>query len=159
MYIPNDFIGKLAIVLVEPRIPQNVGAISRLCACTGSDLILIGDLGFNLDDKETKRAGMDYLEQINLKHYPDLPDVFKDYPNWHVALLSTFGKQSHTQVNYQPNTRVIFGREDKGLPKSIINKYPEHTFRIPMLEDKRSLNLATSVAIVLYEGLRQLKAF
>lgn len=157
--IPLDKTGKLAVVLVEPRIPQNFGAIARLCACTGSDLLLIGDIGFNLDEKEAKRSGMDYFEHVKITQYADLPEVFKDYPNWDVALLSSYGKQSHTQMAFKANTLLVFGSEDKGLPKSLINKYPEKTFRIPMVEGRRSLNLATSVAVVLYESLSQLEAF
>jgi len=146
----------LGIVLVEPRIPQNVGNIGRLCACTGARLILVGDLGFTFDEKHLKRSGMDYLEFVTPERFPDLPDLLAEYPDWAVSFYSTKAKQIYTQTPFQENHFLVFGSEDRGLPAAIIETYANQCFRIPMLENRRSLNLSTSVGIVLYEGLRQL---
>lgn len=139
--------------------PQNVGNIGRLCACTGSKLILVGDLGFQFDDKYIKRAGMDYLEHITPEHYTDFPDVITQYPDWAISFLSSKANNLYTQIPFQQNHLLVFGSETNGLPKRILDKYPQQCFRIPMREDFRSLNLATSVGIVVYEGLRQTQAW
>ena len=146
----------LGVLLVEPRIPQNVGNIGRLCACTGTRLILLGDLGFSFDDKYLKRAGMDYLEHIQPEWFPDFGDVLAAYPDWSFSFLSSKAKQVHTQIPYQDKHLLVFGSETQGLPEPILEKYAAQSFRIPMLEGRRSLNLSTSVGIVVYEGLRQL---
>jgi tRNA (cytidine/uridine-2'-O-)-methyltransferase len=133
-----------------------VGNIGRLCACTGSDLILVGDLGFSLGEKYLKRAGMDYLEHVQLRHYPDFPDVLAAYEGWTFSMYSTKARHLYTQAPFQDRHLLIFGSEDRGLPEAILAKYADQSFRIPMLPDRRSLNLSTSAGIVLYEALRQL---
>lgn len=149
----------LGIVLVEPRIPQNVGNITRLCACTGSKLILLGDLGFSLGDKHLKRAGMDYTDYVEPELFRDFPNLLEAYPDWTFSFYSTKAKQVYTQTPYRNQHFLIFGSETQGLPEAILEKYSDQSFRIPMLPDRRSLNLSTSVAIVLYEGLRQLQSW
>lgn len=146
----------LGIVLVEPRIPQNVGNIGRLCACTGTKLLLVGDLGFTFNEKYLKRAGMDYLDHVTPEHSPDFPDVMAAYPGWTFSFLSTKADRIYTNIPFQANHFLVFGSETQGLPKAILKKYPQESFRIPMLPERRSLNLSTSAGIVLYEGLRQL---
>ncbi len=150
---------RLGVVLVEPRIPQNVGNIGRLCACTGARLILVGDLGFSFDEKYVKRAGMDYLEHVKPEHYPDFPEVMAQYPDWTFSFYSTKARHLYTQTPFQDKHLLIFGSETQGLPEAILSKYADHSFRIPMLPDRRSLNLSTSVGVVLYEGLRQLEGW
>ncbi len=149
----------LGIVLVEPRIPQNVGNIGRLCACTGTKLILVGDLGFTFDEKYIKRAGMDYLEHVTPERFGDFPDVLTAYPGWTFSLFSTKATQIYTQVPFQDRHFLVFGSETTGLPEAIIHKYANQSYRIPMLPERRSLNLSTSAGIVLYEGLRQLECW
>jgi tRNA (cytidine/uridine-2'-O-)-methyltransferase len=133
-----------------------VGSIGRLCACTDSKLILVGDLGFSFNEKYLKRAGMDYLDHVQPEHYPDFPELLAAYPDWTFSFFSTKARQIYTKVPFQPHHLLIFGSETQGLPEAILQKYPDQSFRIPMLSDRRSLNLAMSTGIVLYEGLRQL---
>jgi tRNA (cytidine/uridine-2'-O-)-methyltransferase len=147
------------IVLVEPRIPQNVGNIGRLCACTNTKLILIGDLGFEFSEKQLQRAGLDYLEHITPEQYPDLPDLALAYPEWAISFIETGASQCYTQIPFQNNHFLVFGSETQGLPSRILSRYPEQCFSIPMHPDRRSLNLSNSVSIVLYEGLRQEQGF
>ena len=150
----------LAVVLVEPRIPQNTGNIARLCVCAGAELFLVGDLGFRLgSSKHVDRAGMDYLEEIELQHVPDFQDVLAQKPGWSVCYLSTKAKQSYTEVSYTPNTLLVFGSETQGLPAWLIEQSPEQSIRIPMVDSARSLNLANSVSIVLYEAIRQIQPY
>ena len=144
----------LVIVLVEPRIPQNFGNISRLAACTGCPLIVIGDTGFSMLDKDVKRSGMDYLEQVELRRYRDLPDASADFPNYQVAYMSSHAQQIYTEIPFQKNTMLVFGSESTGLPKRLLEAHPEECYTIPMLADRRSLNLSSSVSLVVYEGLR-----
>ena len=147
---------ELAVVLIEPRIPQNTGNITRLCACTGADLYLVGSLGFRLDDKYLDRAGMDYKAQVNLKHVPDFRNVLEERPGWDVCFLSTKAKQSYTQKRYAPGTLLVFGPETSGLPEWVMMDYPESSVRIPMLPGRRSLNLSSAVSVVVYEAVRQM---
>jgi tRNA (cytidine/uridine-2'-O-)-methyltransferase len=150
---------KLGIILVEPRIPQNVGNIGRLCACTGAELLLVGDLGFSFNEKYLKRAGMDYLQHVTPRHFADFPDVLSAYPDWTFSFYSTRANKLYTETPFQDRHFLIFGSETQGLPEPILQKYPNQSFRIPMLPDRRSLNLSTAVGIVLYEGLRQLEGW
>lgn len=147
---------ELAVVLVEPRIPQNTGNITRLCACTGVELYLVGSLGFQLEDKYLDRAGMDYKEAVELKHVPDFGDVLADKPGWTPYFLSTKAKKSHFETDFRPKSLLVFGSETHGLPAWLIEENPDTSLRIPMVAGTRSLNLANSVSIVLYEALRQL---
>jgi tRNA (cytidine/uridine-2'-O-)-methyltransferase len=130
-----------------------------LCACTGADLILVGDTGFRLNNKHLKRAGMDYLDCVEPKHFADFPDVLAAYPGWTYSFLSSKATQVYTQAPYQAQHLLVFGSEETGLPARVLEKYSDFCYRIPMLPDRRSLNLATSVGIVLYEALRQLEAW
>lgn len=148
----------LAIVLVEPRIPQNTGNIARLCVCAGLELFLVGDLGFRLSDKYLARAGMDYMGRLAIRHVSDFNAVLAEKPDWQVFYLSTRATRTYTQARFTPRTLLVFGSEDRGLPADWIAAFPEQALRIPMTPGERSLNLATSVGIVAYEALRQIYA-
>ena len=143
------------IVLNEPEIPQNTGNIARLCACTGSDLFLVGKLGFSLSEKYVKRAGLDYWNDVNIRQVASLEELFKEFPNEEKYLLTTKAKQSHFEADFKPGSLLIFGSETRGLPADFIMSNYDKAFRIPMLPNERSLNLSNSVAIVLYEAIRQ----
>jgi tRNA (cytidine/uridine-2'-O-)-methyltransferase len=144
-----------AIVLVEPQIPQNTGNILRLCACTGTTLYLVGALGFQLGDKFLKRAGMDYALNVPFEHFWDFETLQAKLSGWHFVYASTKAHQSHWQVDYPPQTALVFGSETTGLPEPWLEANKNQCIRIPMVADTRSLNLANSVSIVLYEALRQ----
>lgn len=143
------------IVLVEPEIPQNTGNIARLCACTGSDLYLVGKLGFSLSDKYLKRAGLDYWDDVNVFQYANLEELQKEFPENNFYYLTTKAKKYYTEMNFKEGDFLVFGSETRGLPKEFIEKNTETSLKIPMKTDKRSLNLANSVSIVLYEAIRQ----
>ncbi len=145
----------ITIVLVEPRIPQNTGNIARLCACTGAELYLVGSLGFRINDKYLERAGMDYLDDIPIQHVPDFKDVMAEKSDWTPYFVSTKAKTSYTELQYPEKALLVFGSESHGLPAWLIDEHPETSIRIPMRADSRSLNLANSVSIVLYEVIRQ----
>lgn len=145
----------IAVVLVEPRIPQNTGNIARLCACTGASLYLVGSLGFRLNDKYLERAGMDYMDDIPIHHVPDFKDVLAAHPGWTPYFVSTKATLNYTAVQYEQPCLLVFGSETHGLPAWLIEEHPELSVRIPMQADTRSLNLANSVSIVLYEAIRQ----
>ena len=132
------------VVLVEPEIPGNTGNIARLCAAAGAELDLVRPLGFSVDDRHLKRAGLDYWHLL-VAEYADLPRY----------LLTTHAHKSYARVHYGPDSLLIFGKESAGLDPAFREKYAEDCVRIPMLREARSLNLANSVAIVLYEALRQ----
>ncbi|NLM51756.1 MAG: tRNA (uridine(34)/cytosine(34)/5-carboxymethylaminomethyluridine(34)-2'-O)-methyltransferase TrmL [Firmicutes bacterium] len=144
------------VVLVEPEIPPNTGNISRTCVVTGTVLHLIEPLGFSLDERHLKRAGLDYWEHLQLHIHPNLQSFLPLLEGKSFWLLTTKGKKKYTDVQYQANDYLIFGKETAGLPAWLLAKYPERCLRIPMGKDFRSLNLSNSVAIVLYEALRQL---
>lgn len=146
---------QLAVVLVEPRIPQNTGNIARLCACTGAELYLVGSLGFRLQDRYLERAGMDYLDDIEIHHLPDFQDVLERKPGWTPYYVSTKATNHYADVRYPSGALLVFGSETHGLPAWLIEKNTETSVRIPMRPNSRSLNLANSVAIVLYEAVRQ----
>ena len=143
------------IVLNEPEIPQNTGNIARLCACTGSDLFLVGKLGFSLSEKHIKRAGLDYWDSVNIRQVPSLEELFEEFPNEEKYFLTTKAKQSHFEANFKAGSLLIFGSETRGLPIEVIQANFQNAFRIPMLAEQRSLNLSNSVSIVLYEAIRQ----
>lgn len=143
------------IVLNEPEIPQNTGNIARLCACTGSDLFLVGKLGFSLSEKYVKRAGLDYWDSVNIRQVPSLEELFKEFPNEEKYFLTTKATQSHFEAKFKEGSLLIFGSETRGLPIDVIKANFDNAFRIPMLPEQRSLNLSNSVAIVLYEAIRQ----
>ena len=143
------------IVLVEPEIPNNTGNISRTCSVTGSSLHLVRPLGFSTDDKYLKRAGLDYWQYLDLHYYDSFDEVRAKYPAARFYFATTKAKRNYTDVNFGPDDFLVFGKETAGLPKSILDANPETTIRIPMRPDLRSLNLANSVAIILFEALRQ----
>ena len=143
------------IVLVEPEIPQNTGSIARTCAATGSMLHLVGKLGFSIEQKEVRRAGLDYWDKVFVDQYPDLDGLLARYPNARLWLATTKAKQFHTAAKFSDGDFLVFGKETKGLDQSILERYPQQMIRLPMRKDLRSLNLANSVAAILYEALRQ----
>ncbi len=148
----------LNIVLVEPEIPQNTGNIIRSCAATGTTLHLVRPLGFCMDDKYLKRAGLDYWDLVEIKYYDSFDEVREQNPDAKFFYSTTKAKQTHSDVKYEENSFIVFGKETKGLPESLIMDNLETAIRIPMvdIEKARSLNLSNSVAIVLFEALRQI---
>ena len=148
------------VVLVAPEIPSNTGNIGRTCLATGTSLHLVGPLGFQLDDKQLKRAGLDYWPRLNCK-------VYKNWEEWRVKYLksqkvwffSTKGHFSLYEANFAEEDFLVFGNETKGLPKALLKEYRERTLFLPMTSSVRSLNLANTVAVALYEALRQVKGF
>lgn len=147
---------RLNIVLVEPQIPQNTGNISRTCAVTGAALHLIKPYGFTITDKQLKRAGLDYWDKLEIYEYDNL-DSFFEQTDGVYYYFTTKGRQVHSEVEYPQDKSVflLFGREDKGLPEDLLYKNPDFCSRIPMRPTLRSLNLSNSVAIAVYEVLRQ----
>lgn len=145
----------LHIVLVEPEIPQNTGNISRTCAATGCVLHLVGPLGFALDDKKMIRAGLDYWHLLDVRHYDGLPDFFEQNPSGRYFYATTKAPHAYHEVSYQDGDYLLFGKETKGLPESLLAAHPERCVRIPMREGARSLNLSNAVAVVAFEALRQ----
>lgn len=143
------------IVLHQPEIPANTGNIGRTCVATGSDLHLIEPLGFVLNEKTVKRAGMDYWDKLNVRRYMNYEEFKKDNPGVKVWMATTKAEKSYTEVDFGPNDYIMFGKESAGIPEEILVENRESCIRIPMLPDIRSLNLSNSVAIVLYEALRQ----
>lgn len=143
------------IVLVEPEIPQNTGNIARTCAATGASLSLIEPLGFEISDKYLKRAGLDYWNMVNVKVYRDLPTFFLENPGLNCYYATTKAPRAYSEVAYREGDCLIFGKETRGLPEALIAPNLDRCIRIPMIEGARSLNLSNSVAIVLYEALRQ----
>jgi tRNA (cytidine/uridine-2'-O-)-methyltransferase len=146
----------LQVALLEPEIPQNAGAVARLCAATGAPLHLIGRLGFSLRHPKAKRAGMDYWEQIELHRHVTLADFHAAVAPGSVWMLSTHGERTLYDTRFSPGDTLLFGPESRGLPAGLLASDPEHVLRIPMRPKSRSLNLATAAAIALYEGVRQL---
>lgn len=145
----------LNIVLLEPEIPQNTGNIGRTCVATGTKLHLIEPLGFSISDKAVKRAGMDYWPHLDVTVYEDFEDFLRRNPDAKIYMATTKGPNVYTDVNYEPDCYIMFGKESGGIPEDILVANEENAVRIPMNQEIRSLNLANSVAIVLYEALRQ----
>jgi tRNA (cytidine/uridine-2'-O-)-methyltransferase len=142
------------IVLVEPEIPHNTGAAGRLALATGATLHLVKPLGFSLDEKTIRRVGLDYWKDVDLQVWESFDELLQAHPDARFWLLSTKAKQSAWDIQYQPDDFIVFGRESKGLPESWLD---DRAIRIPMKEGStRSLNLATAIAIVLYEAERQI---
>ena len=146
----------LNIVLFEPEIPQNAGNIARTCAATGARLHLIKPLGFSIEDKYLKRAGLDYWDKLELKVYENLEDFNKQNPTARIFYISKKARHCYSEVAYQDEDYLMFGKETKGLPEELLKAHEPDTLRIPMREGLRSLNLSNAVAIVAYEALRQL---
>ncbi|BDZ79933.1 tRNA (uridine(34)/cytosine(34)/5-carboxymethylaminomethyluridine (34)-2'-O)-methyltransferase TrmL [Claveliimonas bilis] len=145
----------LNIVLHEPEIPANTGNIGRTCVAAGARLHLIEPLGFRLDEKSLKRAGMDYWKDLDVTTYIDYEDFLEKNPGAKIYMATTKAEKIYTEVNYEPDCYIMFGKESAGIPEEILVKHKEKSIRIPMVGDIRSLNLGNSVAIVLYEALRQ----
>lgn len=145
----------LHIVLVEPEIPQNTGNIARTCAATGAVLHLIGPLGFSLEDKYLKRAGLDYWDMLAVREYPSLDDFMEEHGDDALYYVTTKARQVYADVVYPPECYLLFGRETAGLPEDLLRAHPERCVRIPMVEGARSLNLSNAAAILAYEFLRQ----
>lgn len=143
------------IVLHEPEIPSNTGNIGRTCVATGSTLHLIEPLGFLLNEKQIKRAGMDYWDQLDVKRYDDYRDFCEKNPGIKIWYATTKAKRSYSEVSFGPDDFIMFGKESAGIPEEILVEQEACCIRIPMRPDIRSLNLSNSVAIVLYEALRQ----
>jgi len=148
----------LDVVLYEPEIPPNTGNIIRLCANTGFGLHLIHPLGFELDDKRARRAGLDYHELARMKDYPSLQDYLNTHKPSRVFAITTKGQRPYHDVAFQPGDALLFGPETRGLPADLLESLPpSHCLRIPMQPNSRSLNLSNAVAVVVYEAWRQNK--
>ena len=146
----------LNIVLVEPEIPQNCGNIARTCAATGCRLHLVRPLGFDISEKAVKRAGLDYWHLVDVRDYENLADFFAKNDVKHMWCLSTKAPRRYTEAQFQEGDYLFFGKETKGLPEDFLEAHRDHCIRLPMREEARSLNLSNSVAIAVYEALRQL---
>lgn len=144
----------LNVVLYEPEIPQNTGNIARLCAATGCHLHLVGPLGFSLQDRYLKRAGLDYWHLVKISYYDSFQDLKDKYADGRFFYITSKGKRYYTQVSFKPGDFLVFGRETQGLPDDIIKNNSQYCLRIPMIAGVRCLNLSNSVAIVVYEALR-----
>lgn len=143
------------IILHQPEIPANTGNIGRTCVATGTGLHLIEPLGFRLDEKSIRRAGMDYWEHLDVTRYINFEELKEKHPKAKIWMASTKAKHVYTDVEFGPDDFIMFGKESAGIPEEILVDYEETCIRIPMLPQIRSLNLSNSVAIVLYEALRQ----
>ena len=145
----------LNIVLYEPEIPANTGNIGRTCVATGTRLHLIEPLGFRLGEKELRRAGMDYWKDLDVITYVDYEDFLRKNPGAKIYMATTKGPNLYTEARFEPDCYLMFGKESAGIPEELLYENQENAIRIPMREQIRSLNLSNSVAIVLYEALRQ----
>jgi tRNA (cytidine/uridine-2'-O-)-methyltransferase len=145
------------IVLVEPEIPPNTGNIARLCAATGTVLHLVEPLGFSIDDRQLKRAGLDYWASVEVRLWPSLEELWRAFPHGRFLYLSTKAARSYLEAGFQAGDFIVFGKETRGLPEELLRANPDTAITIPMPGDGavRSLNLSTSAGIVLYEALRQ----
>ncbi len=147
----------LNVVLVEPEIPQNAGNIARTCAVTGSKLHLVRPLGFEVSDKYLKRAGLDYWHLVDIYYYDSIEEVMEKFYNGkNFFFFSTKAKHVHSDVQYNDGDFLVFGKETKGLPESLLEKHYDECVRLPMMNETRSLNLSNSVCVGVYEALRQL---
>ncbi len=142
------------IVMVEPEIPQNTGNVARTCAATGARLHLVGPMGFKIDDKKLKRAGLDYWQYLDITYYDNIDEFFQKNQG-EFYYFTTKALHNHSDIEYPDNCYLLFGKETKGLPEELLLKNRDRCVRIPMIEDARSLNLSNSVAIGVYEVLRQ----
>ncbi len=147
---------KFNIVLIEPEIPQNTGNIVRLCACTGASLYLVGKLGFSISDKYLKRAGLDYWDSTNIIQIPTIEELQEKFPQNNFYFLTTKYPKNYTEINFQEGDFVVFGPESRGINEKNLTGNSQKCITIPMKEGQRSLNLSNSVAIVIYEAIRQI---
>lgn len=146
---------KIHIVLHEPEIPQNTGNIARTCAATGASLHLIRPLGFTIDDKKLKRAGLDYWDKLDITYYDGLDDFLAKHGDKPLYFFTTKARHTYADVHYPDEVFLMFGKESAGLPEELLHAHPDTAVRIPMREGLRSLNLSNSAAIAVYEVLRQ----
>lgn len=153
--VQEDDMAKLNIVLYEPEIPANTGNIGRTCVATGTRLHLIEPLGFLLTEKALRRAGMDYWPKLDVTRYVNYQDFLDRNPGAKIYMATTKGRNLYTDISYESDCYIMFGKESAGIPEEILKEHPDTAIRIPMIGDTRSLNLGNSVAIVLYEALRQ----
>ncbi|QGU00875.1 tRNA (cytidine(34)-2'-O)-methyltransferase [Candidatus Syntrophocurvum alkaliphilum] len=144
------------IVLISPEIPQNTGNIARTCALTNTSLHLVKPLGFSIEDRYLKRAGLDYWDKLDIKVWENFEEIAKKYTKHNFYLATTKAQKKYTDIRYKKNDLLVFGSETSGIKKEILKTLPDNQIRIPMLKIGRSLNLGNSVSIVLYEALRQL---
>lgn len=147
--------GNINIVLLEPQIPQNTGNIARTCAATGASLHLIRPMGFEVDDKKLKRAGLDYWHALDITYYDGIDDFNEKNPGAEMYFFSTKAENKYTDVEYPQKVFLVFGREDAGLPEELLKANRNRCVRLPMRDNLRSLNLSNTVAIAVYEVLRQ----
>lgn len=145
---------KINVVLYEPEIPANTGNIARLCVCTGASLYLVGKLGFVLSDKYLKRAGMDYWQNVDLHKIVSMDELYEKFPNSRFFYLTTKSKKLYTDIEFKSGDFLVFGPESRGLPAEYVTK--DSAITLPMVEGQRSLNLSNSVAITVYEVIRQI---
>lgn len=143
------------IVLVEPEIPQNTGNIARTCAATGSKLHIVKPMGFEVDDKKLKRAGLDYWHLLGIKYYENTDDFFEQNRGGRFFYSTTKAQNTYADASFRDGDYILFGKETKGLPEELLYNNPERCIRIPMISEARSLNLSNAVAIMAYEALRQ----
>lgn len=143
------------IVLVEPRIPENTGNIARTCAVTGSRLHLVYPLGFQITDRQLRRAGLDYWRLLDVREHESLEDFFKNTEGGRYFYASSKGQNTYSDAEFRDNDYILFGREDAGLPEALLRENPASCIRIPMIPGARCLNLSNSAAVVIYEALRQ----
>ena len=143
------------IVLHQPEIPQNTGNIGRTCVATDTALHLIRPLGFNVDDKSLKRAGMDYWKDLRVYYYDSFGDFIEKNPDARIIMATTKAQKTYCDIEYKADDFIMFGSEGSGIPEEILLEYKQNCVRIPMIGDYRSLNLSNSAAIILYEALRQ----
>ena len=143
------------IVLYEPEMPANTGNIGRTCVATNTKLHLIEPLGFKLSEKHLVRAGLDYWDKLDVTVYSDYQDFLKRNPGAKIYMATTKGPNVYTEAHFEPDCYIMFGKESAGIPEEILKEHPDACIRIPMIGETRSLNLSNSVAIVLYEALRQ----
>lgn len=148
----------LNLVLVEPQIPPNTGNVARLCAVTGARLHLVGPLGFSIAEKDLRRAGLDYWDKVFQQLHPSLDDYLAAHRHARRHLFTARASRSFWDARYLPGDHLIFGSEPDGLPRRLLEAFPDDTVGIPMLPDRRSMNLSTSVGIATYEALRQIAA-
>ncbi len=147
------------IVLVEPEIPGNTGNIARLCAATGCQLHLVKPLGFSVEDRYLKRAGLDYWHLVDVYYYDSIEEVLERFKSHKIFMLTTKAHRAYTEAAYDEDSVLVFGKESAGLPQQLLENHHEECIRIPMIASARSLNLSNAVAVVVYEGLRQQNAF
>ncbi len=146
---------RLNVVLFEPQIPQNTGNIARTCACTGARLHLVGPMGFSVDDKKLKRAGLDYWHFLDITYYDSTRQFLEQHREDALYFFTTKGRTVYSEVQYPDDCYLIFGREDAGIDEEILLQHPDSCLRLPMIGPVRSLNLSNTVAIAVYETLRQ----